>query len=100
MITSRNSTASKGWAKMLGREKQQQEDNDHLQDLVDEDDREEDDNGIIRTMWTGVPCYTKYESSPGYKAIYNCVMSYLTALMMTGLEVSEDPENEPINLWL
>ncbi len=47
MITSRNSTASKGWAKMPGRGKQQQEDNDRLQDLGDEDDKDEGDNGII-----------------------------------------------------
>ncbi len=47
MITSRNSTASKGRATMLGRGKQQQEDNDRLQDLGDEDDRDEGDNGII-----------------------------------------------------
>ncbi len=60
MITSRNSTASKVRAKMPGRGKQQQEDNDRLQALGDEDDRDEGDNGIIRTMWTGVPCRTKY----------------------------------------
>ncbi len=84
---------------MPGRGKQQLEDNDHLQDLVDENDRDEGDNGIIQTMWTGVPRRTKYKSSPGHKAVYNCVMPYLTALMMTGPEVSEDSENEPINLW-
>ncbi len=50
-------------------------------------------------MWTGVPRRTKYKSSPSHKAVYNCVMPYLTALMMIGLEVLEDPENEPINLW-
>ncbi len=60
MITSRNSTTSKGWVKILKRRKQQQEDNDRLHDLGDEDDRDEGDNGIIRTMWTGVPCRTKY----------------------------------------
>ncbi len=54
---------------------------------------------MIRTMWTGIPRRTKYESSPGHKAVYNCVMPYLTALMMTGQEVSEDPENELINPW-
>ncbi len=47
MITNRNSTASKGRAKMPGRRKQQQEDNDRLQDLGNEDDRDEGDNGII-----------------------------------------------------
>ncbi len=50
-------------------------------------------------MWIGVPRHTKYESSPGHKAVYNCVMPYLTVLMMTGLEVLEDLENEPINPW-
>ncbi len=99
MITSRNSAASKGRAKMFGRGKQQQEDNDRLQDLGDEDDRDKGDNGIIQTMQIGVPRRTKYESSPGHKAIHNCVMSYLTALIMTGPEVSEDPENKPINPW-
>ncbi len=84
---------------MPGRRKQQQEENDRLQDLRDEDDRDEGDNGIIRTMWTGVPRRTKYESSLGHKAVYNCIMPYLTALMMTGPEVLEDPENEPINSW-
>ncbi len=99
MITNRNSTASKGRAKMPGIGKQLQEDNDGLQDLGDEDDRNEGDNGIIRTMWTDVPRHTKYESSPGHKTVYNCVMPYFTALMITGREVSEDPENEPINPW-
>ncbi len=50
-------------------------------------------------MWMCVLCRTKYESSPGYQPVYNCVMPYLTALMMTSLEVSEDSKNEPINLW-
>ncbi len=48
-------------------------------------------------MWMGVPRRTKYEFSPGHKAVYNYVMPYLTALMMTSPEVLEDPENEPIN---
>ncbi len=48
-------------------------------------------------MWTGVPRRTKYKSSTGHKAVYNYVMPYFIALMMTGLEVSEDPKNEPIN---
>ncbi len=99
MITSRNSTTSKGRAKMLGRGKQQQEENDYLQDLGDEDDRDKGNNGIIWMMWTGVPCHTKYESSPGHKAVYNCVIPYLIVLIITGPEVLEDPKNEPINLW-
>ncbi len=100
MITSRNFTVGKGQAKMPGRGKQQQEDNDCLQDLRDEDNGEKGDNGIIQTMSTGIPHRTKYESSPDHKAVYNCVIPYLTALMMTGPEVSEDPENKLINPWL
>ncbi len=50
MITSRNSNASKGRAKMPGREKQQQEDNGRLQDLGDKDSRDKGDNGIIQTI--------------------------------------------------
>ncbi len=84
---------------MAGRGNQQQEDNDRLQDLGDENDRDKGDNGIIRTMWMGVPRCTKYESSPGHKAIYNCVIPYLTALILIGPEVLEDPKNESINLW-
>ncbi len=42
---------------------------------------------------------TKYESSPEHKAIYNCVMPYLTALIITSLKVLEDPENKQINPW-
>ena len=48
MITSKNLTASKSWAKMPRKRKQQQEDNDHLQDLRDEDSRDEGNNGIIQ----------------------------------------------------
>ncbi len=99
MITSRNSTASKGRAKMPGRGKQQQEDNNCLQDLGDEDNRDEGDNSIIQRMQTGVSRRTKYKSSPGHKTVYNCVIPYLIALMMTGPEVLEDPENESINPW-
>ena len=47
----------------------------------------------------GVFCCTKYESSPSHKAVYNCVMPYLKALIMTGPEVSKDPENKQINPW-
>ncbi len=97
MITSRNSTASKGRAKIPERGKQQQEDNDRLQDLGDEDDRDESDNSIIQTMWMDIPYHIKYESSSGYKAVYNYVMPYFTMLIMTGSEVSEDLENKPIN---
>ena len=51
-------------------------------------------------MWTGVARRTKYESNPGHKAVYNSVMPYLMALMMTGPEFFEDPKNEEINPWL
>lgn len=50
-------------------------------------------------LWTGISRRTKYESSLGHKAIYNCVMPYLTALMMTGPDASEDSENKLINPW-
>ncbi len=45
----------------------------------------------------GVLCCTTYESSPSYKAVYNYIIPYLIALMMTGPEVSEDLENKQIN---
>lgn len=50
-------------------------------------------------MWIGVPCRTKYEFKVGHKAIYNCTMPYLIALMMTGPKFFEDLENEQINPW-
>ena len=50
-------------------------------------------------MWTGVPRRIKFESSPGHKAVLNCAMPYLVALMMTDPEFSEDPENNQINPW-
>ena len=50
-------------------------------------------------MWTSVLCRTKYKSSLGHKAIYNCVMPYFTALMMTDPEVLEDPKNKSSNFW-
>ena len=50
-------------------------------------------------MWTSVSCRIKYEYSLGHKTVYNCVMSYLTTLMMTSQEVSEELENKPINPW-
>ena len=50
-------------------------------------------------MWTVVPRCTKYKSNSGHKIVYNSVMAYLMALMITGPEISEDPENEQINLW-
>ncbi len=47
----------------------------------------------------GVPHRTKYEFSLGHKAIYNCIISYFIALMMTSLNVLEDPKNKLINPW-
>ena len=47
MIISRNSTASKGRAKILRKKKYLQEDNDRLQDLRDEDNKDKGDNNII-----------------------------------------------------
>ena len=84
---------------MPGRRKQQQKDNNRLQDLEDKDNGDEGDNGIIGMIWTGIPHHTKYKSSPGYKAVYNYVILYLTTLMMTGLEVLEDQKNKQINFW-
>lgn len=44
-------------------------------------------------------CYTKYKSSLIYKAVYNHIMPYLIVLMITDLEIFEDPKNKQINLW-
>ncbi len=99
MITSRNLTTSKGRVKMLGRRKQQQKDNNCLQNLGDKDNEDNSDNSIIQTIWTGISHYTKYESSLGHKAVYNYIIPYLTMLMITSPEVSEDLENKPINPW-
>ena len=54
---------------------------------------------MFQTLWTGVLHHTKYKSNPGHKAIYNTIILYLVALMMTGPELSKDPENKQINLW-
>lgn len=51
------------------------------------------------TRWLGVSYLTKCESSLRYKAINNCVISYFTVKMMTGPEISDDPENDRINPW-
>lgn len=50
-------------------------------------------------MWLGVPCRTKYESSLGYKSIYNCAIPHFIALIITGPKILEDPENNQTNLW-
>ncbi len=99
MITSRNSTVCKSWAKMPEREKQQQKDHDRLKDIRDENNGNEGNNRIIQMMWTGVPRHTQYESSLGHTAVYNCVIPYLTALIMTSPEILEVPENKPMNSW-
>ena len=50
-------------------------------------------------MWIGVLCRTKYKSNKEHKVVYNNAMLYFIALMITGFEFSEDPENEQINPW-
>ena len=95
MISHRNSEAIKGQVKMSRREKRQI----RVEDDGEQEDRAEDVNDLFRTMWTGVPRRTKYESNLGHKAVYDCPIPYLMALMMTGPEFSEDLENEQINPW-
>ncbi len=95
MISNRNSAAIKGQAKMSQREKEQI----HFEDDGEQEDEGEDVDDMFWTIWTGVPRRTKYESNPEHKAVYNCAMLYLMALMMTGTKFSEDPENEQINPW-
>ncbi len=95
MISNTNSDAIKGQAKMSRREKQQI----RVEDDDEQQDGGEDVDDMFRIIWTGVPRRTKYKSNLGHKAVYNCAMLYLMALMMTGPEFSEDPENEQINSW-
>ena len=69
-----------------------------------ENDNEQEDGGddiddMFQTMWTGILYYTKYKSNLGYKAVYYCTIPYLTAMMMTGFEFSEDLEKDQINPW-
>ena len=90
MISNRNSAAINGQAKMSRREKQQI----RVEDDGEKEDGGEDVDDMFRTMWKGVPRRTRYKSNPGHKAVYNCVIQYFMALMMTGLEFFEDPENE------
>lgn len=54
---------------------------------------------MIQTIGIDVQCHIKYESNLGHKAIYNCAIPYLIALIMTSSEFSEDPKNEQINFW-
>ena len=54
---------------------------------------------MFQILWTGVLHCTKYKSNPEHKAVYNSVMPYFVALLMTSPEFSEDPKNEQINLW-
>ena len=95
MTPSRNSAATN---KCISRPKKpQQNAHQQVQDGSREDE-EEDADDTPQTMWTGVPRCIKFESSPAHKAVLNCVMPYLVALMMIGPEFLEDPENDQINL--
>lgn len=42
----------------------------------------------------GAPCHIKYKYSPDYKAIYNDIILYFIAQMMTGLKILEDLQNK------
>lgn len=94
-----NLIINKSWDKMSIETKQQQRiDDDHQQDIKDEDDKNKNDNSICQTIWLGVPYRTKYESSLGYKTVYNCVIPYVTVLMITGPDVLDNLENNLTNL--
>ena len=95
MISNRNLAAIKGQAKMSQREKQQIQ----VEDDCEQEDGWEGVHNIFQIMQTGVPRRTKYKSNLGHKAVYNSAIPYLMALMMTGSEFFEDPENEQINPW-
>lgn len=60
---------------------------------------EKNNNDTSQTLWTGISCFTKFESSSGHKTVLNCAMLYLVALMMTGSKFLDDPKNDQINLW-
>lgn len=96
MTTSRNSAATK---KCTSRPKKPRQNAHQRVEDGSGEDEEEDADDTPQTMWTGVPRRIKFESSPGHKAVLNCAMPYLVALMMTGPEFSEDPENDQINPW-
>ena len=81
---------------MSQREKQQIQ----VEDDYGQKDGGEDVYNMFRTMWTGVLRRTKYKPNLGYNIIYNSVIPYLMALIMTGLKFFEGPENEQINSWL
>ncbi len=76
MISNRHSAVIKGSTKMSRREKPQI----RVEDDGEQEDRWGDVDDMFRTIWTGVPRRTKYESNPGHKAVYNCAMPYLMAL--------------------
>lgn len=61
------------------------------------EDKEKDADDTLRTICTDILCYTKIEFSLGYKAVFNCAILYLVALMITSPEFSKDPENNQIN---
>ena len=95
MIFNRKSAAIKDQARMSWREKQQIQ----VENNCEQEDGGEGIYDMFWTMWMGVPRHTKYKSNPGHKTVYNSDMPYFIALMMTGPEFSEDPENEQINPW-
>lgn len=98
MIINRNLTTNKSQDKMsLRRKQQQQTDDDCQQDIEDEENGNKSDNGSCQMMWSGILYRIKYKSSLGYKPVYNWAMLYLTMLIMTGLKVLNDSENNQTN---
>lgn len=51
-------------------------------------------------MMMSLPRCIKFEFSLKHKTVFNCVMLYPPALMMTSFKFSEDLANNQINLWL
>lgn len=51
-------------------------------------------------MQLGVSCHIKYQFSPTYKAIYNNTIPNFILVMITGLEVLNNFENEKLTLGL
>lgn len=55
--------------------------------------------GWIFLVELNIPCQTKYKSNQGDKAVYNYAILCLIILMIIGVKISDDPENDLINLW-
>ena len=96
MTTSRNSAATK---KYTSRHKKPRQNAHQRVEDGSREDEEEDTNDTLQTIWTSVPRRIKFKSSSGHKAVLNCAILYLMALIMTGPEFSEDPKNDQINSW-